>query len=106
MDILSGENLTLETITSRATNVVMVISTSWCGPCNAMIPVFEALAKEFPKVNFVKIDVTEEVPKFISDLKVRAVPTIFFVKSGDVGVPVAGSKTIEEMRSLIVEMEK
>lgn len=103
MDVLSGESLTLEDITKRASNVVMVVSTVWCGPCKAMIPIFEDLAIEFPKVNFVKVDVTEEVPKFISDLRVRAVPTIFFICNGNVGVPIAGSKTIEEMRDFLTQ---
>ena len=55
----------------------------WCGPCRMMSPVVEKLAEEFAgKANIGKCNVDEEndIPvKFA----VRNIPTIVFVKNGE-----------------------
>ncbi|KAJ3511393.1 hypothetical protein NLJ89_g4130 [Agrocybe chaxingu] len=52
---------------------------TWCGPCHAIAPVYESLAKQYPNVNFLKCDVdaASEVAKQYS---VSAMPTFIFLK--------------------------
>ncbi len=54
----------------------------WCGPCKAMLPVIEELAKKYEgKVTFVKMNVDEnqETPGKFS---VMSIPTFILFKNG------------------------
>ncbi|CAE6462484.1 unnamed protein product [Rhizoctonia solani] len=53
---------------------------TWCGPCHAIAPKFESLAKEYTNVTFLKCDVdaASEVAKQYS---VSAMPTFVFIKN-------------------------
>jgi len=52
---------------------------TWCGPCHAIAPAFEALSKKYTSVNFLKCDVDTafEVATFYS---ISAMPTFIFLK--------------------------
>jgi len=52
---------------------------TWCGPCHAIAPAFEALSKKYTNVNFLKCDVdaASEVASFYS---VSVMPTFIFLK--------------------------
>ncbi len=56
----------------------------WCGPCKAIAPVLEELAKEYEgKVKFVKLNVDDnnETP---AKYGVRGIPSLILYKNGDV----------------------
>ena len=38
---------------------------AWCGPCRMFAPIFEAAAKQYPDMQFVKIDTDAEGRKFL-----------------------------------------
>jgi len=52
---------------------------TWCGPCHAIAPAFEALSKQYSSVNFLKCDVdaATEVARLYA---VSAMPTFIFLK--------------------------
>ena len=54
---------------------------SWCGPCRAFAPVFEATAKAHPDIVFAKVD-TEAEPRLASAFQVRAIPTLSVLRDG------------------------
>jgi len=54
---------------------------TWCGPCRAFAPVFEAVAKAHPDVVFAKVD-TEAEPGLASAFEVRAIPTLSILRDG------------------------
>ena len=57
---------------------------TWCGPCRAIAPYIEELAKEYDgKIVVGKCDV-EENDDIVMDFGVRNIPTILFFKSGEV----------------------
>lgn len=54
---------------------------SWCGPCRAFAPVFEAAASRHPDVTFGKID-TEAEPGLAAAFGIRAIPTLAVLRDG------------------------
>jgi len=61
--------------------VVVDCFAPWCPPCNAMAPIFEALASEYTDVVFIKIDM-DQVPSLKGELGVWALPTFCFYRYG------------------------
>jgi thioredoxin len=61
--------------------VVLDFSATWCGPCKVLTPQLENLAKKYPNVVFLKIDV-DEFEDITSTHSVSAMPTIMFYKKG------------------------
>lgn len=55
---------------------------SWCGPCIAMEPTIEAVAKEFDgKVDVAKLNVDEN-PDIAQQFGVMSIPTMFVFRKG------------------------
>ncbi|KAG5647751.1 hypothetical protein DXG03_008474 [Asterophora parasitica] len=73
----------LDGILNKSKDELTVIDfhATWCGPCHAIAPVFEALSKQYKGVNFLKCDV--DVGKDVaSRYSVSAMPTFIFLKGG------------------------
>ncbi|KAH7930608.1 thioredoxin-domain-containing protein [Leucogyrophana mollusca] len=71
----------LNGILSKSKDKLSVIDfhATWCGPCHAIAPTFEALAKRYTTVNFLKCDV-EAARDVASAYSVSAMPTFIFLK--------------------------
>jgi thioredoxin 1 len=62
----------------------------WCGPCKAIAPLVEDLAKNFgEKVKFAKCNV-DDSPVTPSKFGIKAIPTLIFFKGGDVVNQITG----------------
>jgi thioredoxin 1 len=63
----------------------------WCGPCRAIAPVLEDLARESSgAVTLAKVNV-DETPALAARYGIRSIPTILFVKQGKVADQVIGA---------------
>ena len=63
--------------------VVLDLGATWCGPCKALAPIIEELAAEYEgKAVIAKVDV-EEAPTIAATYRVRNVPTVLFIKNGE-----------------------
>ena len=67
----------------------------WCGPCKMVSPIIDALAaddKYKDKVNIGKMDVDSN-PEVSFQYKVRSIPTVLYIKNGQVVDKVVGAAT-------------
>jgi thioredoxin len=56
----------------------------WCGPCKAMAPTFDRVAKEYEgRVRFLKVN-TEEVPELAAAFGIRSIPTLIVLLGDEV----------------------
>lgn len=53
-----------------------------CGPCKKLGPCIADLAKEFPSVKFIKVNISTH-NKIANLYRIRSVPQIFFFKAGN-----------------------
>ena len=71
-------------------NVVLQFSAAWCGPCKAIAPAIEEIAKENTDVEIVYIDIDSHCA-LAGKYEVRAVPTFIFLKNGEKKAQMSGA---------------
>jgi thioredoxin 1 len=73
----------------------------WCGPCRAIAPVMEELAKEYEnQVKIVKMNVDDN-PSTPSKYGIRAIPTLILFKNGEVVGQVTGAVSKNNIKEMI-----
>lgn len=96
---LSSENFTEEVLNSEKP-VLVDFYADWCGPCNAMSPVIEELAKELEgKAKVGKINVDENSDIAV-EYNVMSIPTLIVFKNGKEEKRLVGLRDKEELLSL------
>ena len=79
---ITAENF--ESLKNGEMPLVVDFWATWCGPCRAIAPYIEELAKEYDgKIVVGKCDV-EENDDIVMEYGVRNIPTILFFKRGEV----------------------
>lgn len=96
---LSSENFKKEVLNSEKP-VLVDFYADWCGPCNAMAPVIEELAKELEgKAKVGKINVDENSDIAV-EYNVMSIPTLIIFKNGKEEKRLVGLRDKEELLSL------
>ena len=73
----------------------------WCGPCRAVAPIVEELAKEYSdKADFAKVNV-DESPLVASQYGVMSIPTIILFKDGKPFEQIVGFKPKKEFQKML-----
>lgn len=83
--------------------VVMDFWAEWCGPCRMITPIIEEMAKEYEgKAVIGKCDV-ESADEIAMKYGVRNIPTIIFLKNGEVVDKQVGAC---QKKDLVAKLEK
>ena len=73
----------------------------WCGPCRMIAPVIDELANDFDgKANICKVN-TDEQQDLAVKYGVRSVPTILFMKDGEIVDQVIGAQSKQALADKI-----
>lgn len=85
--------------------VVVDFWAAWCGPCRMIAPIIEELANEYEgKIKVGKLDVDENQQTAVK-FGVRSIPTVLFLKGGQVVETVIGAvpkSTFKEKLSKLI----
>jgi len=85
-DITSSE---LEALMAGDKPVVVDMWAPWCGPCKMLGPIIDKLASEYSNVEIVKVNVDNESAAS-AKFGVRNIPTVLFLKKGEIVDKVVG----------------
>lgn len=75
---------------------------SWCAPCRAFAPTFEAAAKRHPDVTFGKID-TQAEQELAAAFQIRAIPTLMVLRDGVVLAVQSGALPAAALDQLVAQ---
>ena len=75
---------------------------TWCGPCRAFGPTFEAASEENPDIVFGKVDIDAN-QDLASAAGIQAVPTLMSAKQGQIIFKQAGALRAEDLDDLIAQ---
>ncbi len=103
LTVLNDDNFSQEVISSGVPVMVDFYAT-WCGPCKALTPIVEKLAKEYQgKLKVGKLNI-DDAPQTPSQFAVRGVPTLIFFKDGEAVDSLVGLRKESELRSRIEQL--
>lgn len=76
----------------------------WCGPCKALSPIIDELAKKFgDNVVIGKVNI-EDSDELTTEFRIRSVPTILFLKNKEILFKHSGSISKEQLEEKIKEL--
>ena len=75
---------------------------TWCGPCRAFGPTFEAASAANPDIIFGKVDIDAN-QDLASAAGIQAVPTLMIAKQGQIIFKQAGALRAEDLDDLIAQ---
>ena len=96
---LTTENFEKE-VMQETKPVLIDFWATWCGPCRVLLPIIEELAGEVTDVKICKVNVDEE-PELAERYQIMTIPTLQFMKNGQVVSKQVGVKSKEEIKKMI-----
>ena len=82
--MLEINNANFEELILKSDKLVIVdFFAEWCGPCKKMTPIMEEISKKNPDIVVGKVNVDEST-ETSNKYGVKSIPTLVFIKNGEV----------------------
>ena len=78
---------------------------TWCGPCRMQAPILDQLSEAYDasELRILKMDVDEN-PETARRFGIMSIPTLMFIKDGEVVKQVAGVHTKQQLSAIVEEL--
>ena len=96
---ITKENFENEVLKSEKP-VLLDFFAVWCGPCRILSPIIDEIAEEHPEIKVGKINVDEQ-PELASAFDVMSIPTVFFLKNGEVTNKAMGARPKAQILAML-----
>ena len=63
----------------------------WCGPCRAVVPLIDEIAREREDIKVVKVNIDED-PELAREYRVMSIPTLMVMREGKVVKKASGAR--------------
>ena len=100
MEVKELITVNFENIIKAQKLVIVDFYADWCGPCKMLSPVIANMAKEFPNINFYKVNVDRE-SVLARKMNIQSIPTVMFYKQGQLVNQFTGYKNPQEIKTII-----
>ena len=99
----SVKDIELSEAISGEAPVVVDCWATWCGPCKILSPVMDEIASEYDgKLTVLKANI-DDCPDAIQKYEIASVPTILFIKNGELVSKTVGMTSKENIEDRIRE---
>ena len=100
MEVKELITVNFENVIKAQKLVIVDFYADWCGPCKMLSPVIANMAKEFPNINFYKVNVDRE-SVLSRKMNIQSIPTLMFYKQGQLVNQFTGYKNPQEIKTII-----
>jgi thioredoxin 1 len=95
-----GESDFDQQVLKSSVPVLVDFYADWCGPCQALAPVLQQIAREMPSAKVVKVNV-DDAPDLAMRYGVSAIPTLLVFKNGQVATQLVGMASKSRLKSAL-----